>query len=311
MEIERRVQPLDIELQWRPATGESFAAHVSELVALFREGSLAELRLVFRISPEVYRRVEQECHFHLEEAFRGEGPAGGFRPAEELWIEAALDSSLTSQLPPANPFTDAATRLKDRGNLLDPALWFACYVFQLEKLPGDMPLLRNGYSTAWNLRFRAGSPAGAQGPLYAAFVEFLLREKWPFVPLPGEAVIRTDYRGQHGQWICYARVREDEHQIVLYSVYPESIPQAKRAAVAEYLTLINYGLSIGNFEMDFTDGEVRFRTGLDLEGINLQPELFRPLLLANIHTMDNYLPGLVQITQQGVSPREALSNMQA
>jgi hypothetical protein len=302
MDIQRRAQTLDTGLQWKPAQGEPFDAHAVELVAVFREGSLAEVRLVFRMSQEVYRRVEQEFHFHLDPVYRAEGPAGGFRPAEEMWIEAALDAPLTARLPQADPFHDAAARLADGGDLLDPARWFACYVFQPEQLPGDMPVLRNGYSTNWNLLFRAASPAKARGPVYTALVEFLLHEKWPFVPLPGEPVIRTDYRGQHGQWICYARIEEDERRVVFYSVYPESIPQAKRAAVAEYLTRINYGLSVGNFEMDFDDGEVRFRTGLDLEGINLQAELFRPLLLNNIHTMDKYLPGILRITQQGLPP---------
>jgi hypothetical protein len=296
-EIERRARPLDSALEWRPASGEPFAARAVELNAVTRDGATAEVRLVFRMTPEVYGRVERESHFHLDPVFRGEGPAGGFRPAEEIWIEAALDPQLTARLPPSDPLADAAARLAGGGDLPDPALWFACYVFQLERMPGDMPPMRSGYSTAWDQRFRAGSPGTARGPIYTAFVELLLQEKWPFVPLPGEAVIRTDYRGDNGQWICYARVMEDERRIVIYSVYPEHVAPEKRAAAAEYLTRVNYGLSVGNFEMDFDDGEVRFRTGLDLEGVPPRPELFRPLLLANIHTMDEHLPGIARILQ--------------
>lgn len=310
MDIQRRVQTLDTELRWKPSQGEPFDAHAGELVAVFREGSLAEVHLVFRMSQEVYRRVEQEFHFHLELVYRTEGPAGGFRPADEMWIEAALDRSITARLSPSDPFGEIAARLDDGGDLLDPALWFACYVFQTEQLAGNMPILRTGYSTNWNLLFRAASPAETRGPVYASFVEFLLHEKWPFVQLPGEPVIRTDYRGHNGQWICYAHVQEDEQRLVFYSVYPDAIPQAQRAAVAEYLTRINYSLSVGNFELDFDDGEVRFRTALDLEGVNLQKELFRPLLLSNIQTMDNYLSGIGQITRQGLPPHEAPSNIE-
>lgn len=302
METERGARPLDVEIEWRPEAGGPFAARAGELAVLTREGSPVEARLLFRLSPEVYGRVERESRFHLDPVYRGEGPAGGFRPSEDVWVEAALDPALTARLSPSDPFADLAARLAGGGDLTDPALWFACYVFQLEKMPGDVPPMRSGYVTGWNQRFRAGSPATARGPLYTALVDFLLREKWPFAPLPGEPVIRTDYRGHNGQWICYARVMEAERRVVFYSVHPEPVAPAARAAAAEYLTRVNYGLSAGNFEMDFDDGEVRFRTALDLGEVEPPAELFRPLLLSNIRAMDEHLPALSRLTHPAPPP---------
>ncbi len=37
-------------------------------------------------------------------------------------------------------------------------------------------------------------------------------------------------------------------------------------AVAEFITRANFGIVIGNFEIDFSDGEIRYKTSIDVEG---------------------------------------------
>jgi len=44
--------------------------------------------------------------------------------------------------------------------------------------------------------------------------------------------------------------------------------------VNEFLTRANYGLNIGNFEMDFQDGEIRFKTAIDVEEVILRLSIF-------------------------------------
>ena len=34
--------------------------------------------------------------------------------------------------------------------------------------------------------------------------------------------------------------------------------EIKRQDIAEYLTRANYGMVMGNFEMDYSDGEIRY-----------------------------------------------------
>ena len=48
-------------------------------------------------------------------------------------------------------------------------------------------------------------------------------------------------------------------------VYPE--------AIAEFLTRTNYSMIIGNFELDFADGEIRYKTSIDVQGDFLRFEL--------------------------------------
>jgi len=44
---------------------------------------------------------------------------------------------------------------------------------------------------------------------------------------------------------------------------------SKRGAVAEFINRANYGIIIGNFEMDFADGEIRYKTSIDVQGDKL------------------------------------------
>ena len=57
----------------------------------------------------------------------------------------------------------------------------------------------------------------------------------------------------------------------------------------KFLIRANYGMMIGNFEMDFTDGEIHYKTSIDVEGDKLSSALIKRLVYANVMMMDEYL----------------------
>jgi hypothetical protein len=73
------------------------------------------------------------------------------------------------------------------------------------------------------------------------------------------------------------------------------VPEARRPAVAEFITRINFGLVSGNFEMDWADGEVRFKTGMELTGVTPTTELVAALVQPNLSAVLRYLPGLLMV----------------
>jgi hypothetical protein len=89
------------------------------------------------------------------------------------------------------------------------------------------------------------------------------------------------------------------------------VPAAKRPLVAEFLTRANYGLVIGNFEQDWDDGEVRYKTSLDVEDCELSAMLFAHIVFANVTAMDRYLPGLVAVIAGSQTPSEAVAAVEA
>lgn len=53
-----------------------------------------------------------------------------------------------------------------------------------------------------------------------------------------------------------------EKSVCCYHIAPINVPEPQRSAVAEYLHRANFGLPDGNFEMDYDEGEMRFKITL-------------------------------------------------
>jgi hypothetical protein len=70
-----------------------------------------------------------------------------------------------------------------------------------------------------------------------------------------------NYKGNNGLWPCFVICREEEEQVLFYSVAPVAVAEERRVDVAELILRANYGAVLGGFEMDVDDGEVRYRTG--------------------------------------------------
>lgn len=147
------------------------------------------------------------------------------------------------------------------------------------------------------------------GQILDAMVAFLEEDDWPFRQLEEEPVLALGFQGENGQWSCYAQAREEQAQLIFYSVTPVNAPEERRQALAELLTRVNYGLYIGNFELDLDDGEIRYKTSIDVEGDRLSPALVRQLAYANVFTMDHYLPGIMRVIYGGASPAEAIAQV--
>ena len=73
---------------------------------------------------------------------------------------------------------------------------------------------------------------------------------------------------------------------------PDKVPEERRAAVGELLARINYGLIVGNFEIDLTDGEVRFKASVDFGGGEPSVALLKPLVATSLAQFDRWLPAL-------------------
>ncbi len=64
-------------------------------------------------------------------------------------------------------------------------------------------------------------------------------------------------------------------------------------------------MEIGNFELDFDSGEIRFKTSLDVTGDRITPALIKQLVYINVLTIDQYLPS-IQAVLDGATPVDAI-----
>ncbi|MGB5709470.1 MAG: YbjN domain-containing protein, partial [Waterburya sp.] len=91
---------------------------------------------------------------------------------------------------------------------------------------------------------------------------------------------------------------------------PDNHPQKQRLAMAEFLTRANYGITIGNFEMDFDSGEIHYKTSIDVGEDRLSTALVQQLVYANVTIADRYLPGIMAVIYGKVSPAEAIAQIE-
>ncbi|GEM_PF-3100882 len=128
-------------------------------------------------------------------------------------------------------------------------------------------------------------------PLFDCVIAFFESENWPFEQVEGELMVRSLFESEVGTWLCLAEVREDTNQFIFYAIGNRTIPQSKRPNLAELFMRLNYSeLTLGNFELDFEDGEFRYRTGVDCTGIQPDMSLIQTAIERSMSTLEQYLP---------------------
>jgi hypothetical protein len=148
------------------------------------------------------------------------------------------------------------------------------------------------------------------GRILDAVRQFLEEDDWPYTLMEERLVYKTGFEGKNSQFTCYAQERAEQQQFVFYSIFPVRVPDNKLADVSEFITRANYGMIIGNFELDYGDGEIRYKTSVDVEDVDLVEPLVRHLMYANVLTMDKYFPGLMRVLYAGISPAEAIGEIE-
>jgi hypothetical protein len=166
------------------------------------------------------------------------------------------------------------------------------------------------------LFYKAHHEIWRMSTLFDTVQEYFQKNNWNPMPVQeGQPILRMGFAGRNGKWTCYAQVREDEaaqlQQFLFYSVLPANAPEDKRDVSAEFITRANYTLVIGGFEMDYTDGELRYKTSINLAGTGLiaTAGLIQALVVPNILTVDQFLPGLMSVLYGGASPADAVAKI--
>ena len=145
--------------------------------------------------------------------------------------------------------------------------------------------------------------------IFETLQSFFNRVGWPFHHIEGETALHLEYEGDNGAWSCYAIAREEERQCIFYSVCPV-VAADDKVAMAEFLTRANFGLAVGNFEMDWESGAIRCKTSLDIEGTELNEALVEGLVNANLITTERYMPGLRAVAENGAVPADAINEIE-
>ena len=106
---------------------------------------------------------------------------------------------------------------------------------------------------------------------------------------------------------CKIYVEIGEEFIRAVATINVSADEENLAAVAEYITRANYGLNHGNFELDFRDGEVRYKLSVNCKGGAVPTaEVVKDTVIIPALMLDRYGDGLLAVLFGFATPADAI-----
>ena len=102
----------------------------------------------------------------------------------------------------------------------------------------------------------------------------------------------------------------DNDEIVCYGVCPISADcedPEMMAEMAEFICSVNYGHRNGCFELDFRDGEIRFKSFIDCDNLMPSTAVIKNSIYCTAAMFDRYGPGMLEIIFAGCTAKDAIA----
>lgn len=129
-------------------------------------------------------------------------------------------------------------------------------------------------------------------PIFDAVLALYGVAEWTLEPIEGETIASITYQSGPDAWVLVAATNEDLRTFVVFARSPESCPPSRVGDVVDLFNRLNFGMTHGAWVVDPSDGEIRFRVGVDLAGRELAgDELGAVTNYVNV-TMDTTLAAL-------------------
>jgi len=142
-----------------------------------------------------------------------------------------------------------------------------------------------------------------------AVCDFLNEDDWHFSFDQERGIFKFGLRlkGKLKKISYIVDIKDDEYLVYAISPLGADEDDSKMMAnMAEFICRANYGLKMGNFELDFDDGEVRFKVHVLCEGITPTTEMIRRSIYCPASMFKRYGSGIVDIIFGAASGKEAV-----
>lgn len=139
---------------------------------------------------------------------------------------------------------------------------------------------------------------------YKVLEDWLQHGDWKPVSLETNLYL-INHQSEFSIFPVYCKFSSDDYLLNFSGKYSYPVPDEKISTVLEYINHINYGVSLGNLELEDSTNEVCFRTSLLLYKIELTGQLINNLFHNCIRSMDRYMPGVCLIVERNLGVKEA------
>ena len=147
--------------------------------------------------------------------------------------------------------------------------------------------------------------------MYQAVINFLDSKNWKYQEVEGKEIVHFGISANNGNIDCVADIRAEKKQFIFLSYCAVQAFQNKIEEVGEFINRVNYGLIIGDFEVNYESGKIRFKTSMYYDDtFPPSPSLIENTLITNLFMMDRYLPGFMGVLYGSISPVAAIKEIE-
>lgn len=147
---------------------------------------------------------------------------------------------------------------------------------------------------------------------FVQVADYLDRHEWAYTPNEEQGLFSLDLSSAVATYRMYVKVSYTNSicNILVVSALPVKVPADRRSAIAESLQRINFILMQGTAELDFSNGEIRFRTLVTTEGASLTDTLLDYVVGDSFELANRYTAPLLAVTFGNAAPDSVLDMAQ-
>lgn len=137
-------------------------------------------------------------------------------------------------------------------------------------------------------------------------IQHLEDRKCRFLVDEEHEVVRINTHTRVGSYEIVVCPRADRELFQVFGLAPVRIPTGARPAVAEAIARANYGMTLGRFELDFEDGELRLHADTVMVSNLLSDEVIERLISCAVQMLDLFMPAILAIVYGNESPADSI-----
>jgi hypothetical protein len=101
--------------------------------------------------------------------------------------------------------------------------------------------------------------------------------------------------GNNTSWRMGIIIDERFKTIMIRSVYPFTVEDTRKFKIAELIVRINENIVLGNFDLNYEEGSVTFKTAHYCDDANISKDTFARLFFTQIHTFDDMFRAFAEV----------------
>ncbi|HWT76639.1 MAG TPA: hypothetical protein VN258_18220 [Mobilitalea sp.] len=150
-----------------------------------------------------------------------------------------------------------------------------------------------------------------QQAIINAITQFLTEEDWNYTFDDKKNIFKTGISigGKIKDILIYILI--EENVFMAHAKLQIYADDDNKQAVSEFITRANFGLKNGNFEMDYSDGEIRYKVFVNCNSFIPSQELIKESILTPAVMFDSYGSGLLAVMFGVKTPAEAIEEVES